>query len=167
VWTMSLPVFALRVCAQHTVTHCNTGKSVCCRWIAAALLSATHCNTLFHTATQASLCVADGYLRVYRVRATIDRLRPRVRASRALRCLFCDPCAVTYCITLPHPATHCNTLQHSLPGCVIALVAEPSSLLLWVLCHLTGFALLVMLQGIAGFCGCCRVLQRSERSHMQ
>jgi len=117
---------------QHTATatHCNTLQH-----------TAAHCSTLQHTATQCS---------------TLQHNAPKWGCAQACAC---DNTA-THCNTLQHTATHCNTLQHSVD------VPEPVPVMDMVIlvCILINAASSCMehFDGIAIQVG-CRVLQGVAR----
>ena len=71
---------------------------VVCVWY----YTATHCNTLQHTATQETdvCCVC--------VVIHCNTLQHTATQETAVCCV----CVVIHCNTLQHTATHCNTLQH-------------------------------------------------------
>jgi len=72
---------------QHTATHCNTLQHTAhCTTLLPSGCPATHCNTLYHTATHC------------------NTLQHTALPSG---------CPATHCTTLYHTATHCNTLQHT------------------------------------------------------
>jgi len=66
--------------------------------------SATHCNTLQHTATQFICSTSQEILRKC---ATYAYLPPTATHCNTLQH------TATHCNTLQHTATHCNTLQHT------------------------------------------------------
>jgi len=91
---------------QHTATHCNTLQH-----------TATHCNTLQHTALihmWYGSCIpnmTDLYATwlVYMWHDSFMRGKPSSWWCRASYTSLCS--SWTYCNTLQHTATHCNTLH--------------------------------------------------------
>ena len=90
---------------QHTASHCNTLQhtaTLCCTLC--ILLydlqhTATHCNTLQHTATH---CYTH-----MQVRKTLALQHTGTHSNTLQH-------TATHCSTLQHTATHCSTLQHRL-----------------------------------------------------
>jgi len=102
---------------QHTATHCNTLQH-----------TATHCNTLQHTTTHCNTLQHTSQVALNTPRATALYFKafhtcfwqksPKYGAAPRrdiLRCFLsmlslCEGCSAT-------PATHCNTLQHTVTHC--------------------------------------------------
>ena len=96
-----------------TAPHCN------------ALLSATHCNTLQHTATHSSThCITGPRTSLENNRKTTSLLplqlppQQHTVGQNCIGCATATSCATaTYCNTLLRAATHCTTLQHAATRC--------------------------------------------------
>ena len=113
---------------QHTATHCNTlhySATLCKTCLCPPPApqnplvydgSATHCNTLQHTATHCNTLehttIHCDTLQHTATHCNIHFSRPPApRDPQAYRA------STTHCSTLQHTATHCNTLQHTATHC--------------------------------------------------
>ena len=87
---------------QHTATHCNTLQHTA---IYCKLQHATeHCSTLWHTATHCNITLHPrcNALHLHCTRTGCTLVCRRFPISSAIRCNI-----------LQHAATHCHTLQHA------------------------------------------------------
>ena len=91
---------------QHTATHRNTPQHIVTHLLVSVSLflrggacTATHCNTLQHTATHCNI-----------LQHTATRCNT-LQHTRTHSITLQD--SATHCNTLQHTATHCNTLQHT------------------------------------------------------
>ena len=100
---------------QLTATHCNTLQHTAI-YFKTLQLSATLCNTLQHAATHYStLLLTTTYFKT--VHHSVMLCNTRQHTATHCNTLQTLHHTATHCNTLQHTATHCNTLQHTATHC--------------------------------------------------
>jgi len=99
---------------RYSATHCNTLQHTATHYTTPRLESvqqtATHCNTLQHTASQDFASCSEAHNTATHYNA-LQHIATHCNTLH-LKTLRRTP-KLKYCITLEYVATHCNTLQHT------------------------------------------------------